>query len=81
MSLTNRAFNYDLDYRVLNLREQPELYRVGKGEQGVLLVQPYKEEILPYWRFKTPEIARKSSAKIYRLLLEYSQQGSFIGLD
>ena len=33
-----RAFNYDLGYRNLNLRQQPELYRVGKGEQGVLLV-------------------------------------------
>ena len=47
--VNTRAFNYDLDYRILNLREQPELYRVGKGEQGVLLVRPYKDEILPYW--------------------------------
>ncbi len=34
-------------------------YRVGKGEQGVLICQPYKNEILPYWKFKTPEIAKK----------------------
>ena len=76
-----RAFNYDLDYRNLNLREQPELYRVGKGEQGVLLVQPYKSEILPHWRFKTSEIARESSEKIYQLFLEYKAANDFIGMD
>jgi hypothetical protein len=75
------AFNYELDYRNLNLREQPELYRVGKGEMGVLLVRPYKDEILPHWRFKTPEIARESSEKIYQLFLDYKAQGDFIGMD
>jgi Domain of unknown function (DUF4385) len=77
----NRAFNYDLDYRNLNLREQPELYRVGKGEQGVLLVQPHKDEILPHWRFKTPDIARESSEKIYQLFLYYKANNDFIGMD
>ena len=78
---TSRAFNYDLDYRNLNLREQPELYRVGKGEMGVLLVRPYKDEILPHWRFKTPEIARESSEKIYALFLDYKAANDFIGMD
>ena len=81
MSDTNRAFNYDLDYKNLNLREQPELYRVGKGEMGVLLVRPYKDEILPHWRFKTPDIARESSEKIYQLFLDYKAAGDFIGMD
>lgn len=53
------AFNYDLDFDNINFREKPELYRVGRGEQGVLLVEPYKSVILPYWRFKTPDMARK----------------------
>lgn len=79
--MSNRTFNYDLDYRTLNLREQPELYRVGKGEMGVLLVQPYKSEILPHWRFKTPDIARESSEKIYQLFLDYKATGDFIGMD
>ncbi len=74
-------FDYTLDYRTLNLREQPELYRVGKGEQGVLLVQPYKSEIVPHWRFRTPDIARESSEKIYQLFLAYKQRGDFIGMD
>lgn len=77
----DKAFNYNLDYRSLNLREHPELYRVGKGEQGVLLVEPYKSEILPYWKFKTPEIAQESSEKIYELFLNYKANGDFIGMD
>ncbi len=74
-------FDYSLDYTTLNLRKNPELYRVGKGEQGVLLVEPYKSEILPHWRFKTPEIARESSAKIYKMFLEYKKQKDFVGMD
>ena len=74
-------FDYSLDYKNLDLRKHPELYRVGKGEQGVLLIQPYKSEILPSWRFKTPEIAKESSAKIYELFLEYKKQKDFVGMD
>ena len=36
--------------------KDPSLYRTEKGEQGVLLVEPYKLEILPYWKFKTPDL-------------------------
>ena len=57
------------------------MYRIGKGEQGVLLVEPYKSEILPHWRFKTPEIARESSEKIYKLFEAYLQQNDFVGAD
>lgn len=75
------TFDYSLDFKTINFRQHPELYRVGKGEQGVLLVEPYKSEILPYWRFKTPEIAKQSSEKIYELFLEYLQQDDFVGAD
>ena len=74
-------FDYSLDYKTLDLRKNPELYRVGKGEQGVLLVEPYKSEIVRHWRFKTPEIARQSSEKIYELFLEYKKQKDFVGMD
>ena len=77
----SRKFDYSLDYKNLDLRINPELYRVGVGEQGVLLVEPYKSEILPHWRFKTPEIARESSEKIYELFLEYKKQKDFVGMD
>ncbi|MCC5637445.1 DUF4385 domain-containing protein [Nostoc sp. CHAB 5844] len=75
------AFDYSLDFQKIDFRQHPELYRVGKGEQGVLLVEPYKSEILPYWRFKTPEIARESSEKIYQLFLKYLEQDDFVGAD
>lgn len=75
------AFDYDLDYAQLDLRQHPELYRVGRGEQGVLLVEPYKSEILPHWRFKTPDIARQSAKKIQQLFEEYRRQDDFVGMD
>ncbi len=76
-----RAFDYDLDYKNLDLRAQPELYRVGRGEQGVLLVEPYKSEILPHWRFATPDIALESSETIYQMFLDYLAADDFVGAD
>lgn len=76
-----KKFDYGLDYKNLDLRKQPELYRVGKGEQGVLMVEPYRTEIVSHWRFKTPEIARESSEKIYEMFLEYKDQKDFVGMD
>ncbi|MEH1905656.1 MAG: DUF4385 domain-containing protein [Nostoc sp.] len=75
------TFDYSLDFKNLDFRQHPELYRVGKGEQGVLLVEPYKAEILPYWRFRTPDIARESSEKIYELFLAYLDKDDFVGAD
>nr|WP_276541877.1 DUF4385 domain-containing protein [Bacillus infantis] len=75
------AFDYTLDFEQIDFRKNPEKYRVGRGEQGVLLVEPYKSEILPHWRFRTPEIAKESSEKIYELYLEYKKQGDFPGMD
>ncbi len=77
----SKAFDYNLDYATINFRQRPELYRIGKGEQGVLLVEPYKSEILPYWRFKTPVIARQSAATIYQLFLRYKATDDFVGMD
>lgn len=74
-------FDYNLDFKTINFRRQPELYRVGKGEQGVLLVEPYKSEILPYWRFKTPEIAEQSAFKIFELFEQYKADQDYVGMD
>ncbi|WP_046175918.1 DUF4385 domain-containing protein [Domibacillus indicus] len=75
------AFDYSLDFNEIDFRKEPEKYRVGRGEQGVLLVEPYKSEILPHWRFKTPAIARESSEKIYEMFLEYKKKDDFVGMD
>lgn len=66
----------DIDYRI-----HPELYRVGKGEQGVLICEPYKSEIGQYWRFKTENIARESSSKIVSLFENYLDKNDFVGAD
>ena len=76
-----KKFDYSLDYKNLDLRKNPELYRIGKGEQGVLMVEPYRSEIVVVWKFKTPDIARESSAKIYEMFLEYKRQKDFVGMD
>lgn len=75
------AFDYSIDFKAINFREHPEQYRIGKGEQGVLLVEPYKSEILPYWRFKTPDMAHHSANKIYEMFLHYKANHDFVGMD
>ena len=70
------AWKPDVDYRV-----QPELYRVGKGEQGVLICEPYKSEIGQNWRFRTKLIAEESSAKIFAQFLGYLEANDFVGAD
>ena len=65
----------------VDFRAHPEKYRVGKGEQGVLMVEPYKSEILPNRRFKDPETATESSSLIYAQFLDYVDQQDFVGAD
>lgn len=68
-------------YRGVDFRKNPEKYRVGKGEQGVLIAEPYKSEILPHWRFANPEKARASAEKIYELFISYKSAEDFVGMD
>ena len=70
------AWKPDIDYR-----KQPELYHIGKGEQGVLICEPYKSEIGINWRFKTRDIAKISGDKIYQQFLRYLKDGEFVGAD
>ncbi|EMR06845.1 hypothetical protein C772_00981 [Bhargavaea cecembensis DSE10] len=75
------AFDYDLDFDNIDFRERPDLYRVGRGEQGVLLVEPYKSELLPHWRFRTPDIARQSAETLYEMFEDYRKNDDFVGMD
>ncbi len=65
----------------VDYRKQPELYRIGRGEQGVLTVEPYKSELLPLWRFRTPELARISADAIYARFEAYRAADDFVGMD
>ena len=78
-----KEFDYDLDYKELDFSDEKKrkLYRIGRGEQGVLLVRPYTNLICNHWRFKTPKIAVQSANKIFSMYLDYRDAGDFIGMD
>ena len=78
-----KEFDYDLDYKKLDFTdaETRKLYRIGRGEQGVLLVRPYTNDICAHWRFVDEEAATKSSHKIYQMFCEYKRRDDFIGMD
>ncbi len=76
-----KPFDYQQDFSTIDFRQHPERYQVGRGEQGVLLVEPYKSEILPFWRYKDAESATKSAEKIYELFEAYRAQNDFVGMD
>lgn len=73
--------SYANNYKDIDFRKHPEKYHIGKGEQGVLMAELYKSEILPYWRFATPEMARASAEKIYWMFGNYRSQDDFAGMD
>ena len=66
----------DIDYR-----ENPHLYEIGRGQQGVLICEPYKSELYPLWRFKTPHQAQESCEKIYYKFFMYLKDEDFVGAD
>ena len=78
-----KEFDYELDYKSLDFRCEVtrKLYRIGRGEQGVLLVRPYTDLICAHWRFKTPEEAEESSERIYSMFKHYKNNNDFVGMD
>ena len=78
-----KEFDYELDYKSLDFTdtETRKLYRIGRGEQGVLLVRPYTDNIRKYWRFRNTDVAESSSRSIYNLYSMYKEQKDFIGMD
>lgn len=69
------------EYHDIDFRKHPEKYRVGRGERGVLSAEPYKSEMLPHWRFKTPDVAEESSKKLLEMFYSYLEQEDFVGAD
>ena len=76
-------FCYELPYEDLDFTDPDtrQLYRIGRGEQGVLLVRPYTNDICAHWRFVDETTARNSSATIYQMFLGFKAKGDFIGMD
>ena len=71
-----QKWNPTVDYR-----KNPHLYVVGRGQQGVLICEPYKSEICEHWRFKTVPEAEVSSRKILEMFHEYLAIEDFVGAD
>lgn len=65
----------------LDYRQHPERYPIGRGERGVLTIEPYKSELLPLWRFKTPAIASASAASLLERYAGYKADDDFVGMD
>ena len=65
----------------IDYRKNPHLYEIGRGQQGVLICQPYKSELHPLWRFKTPEEAKLSAVRIINKFFQYLEEGDFVGAD
>ena len=78
-----KEFDYELPYKQLDFTdaETRKLYRIGRGEQGVLLVRPYTDDICAHWRFVDEDTARESSHKIYSMFLEFRRRKDFVGMD
>lgn len=66
----------DVDYRA-----HPERYEVGRGEEGVFKVQPYKSELLPLWGYADRETADEGGRAIYERFRQYERDGDFVGMD
>lgn len=67
---------YETDFR-----EHPEAYRVGRGEEGVFKVEPYKSELLPSWGYADRRTADEGGEAIYEKFREYRESGEFVGMD
>ena len=57
-----KEFDYGLDYKTIDftIEENRKLYRIGRGEQGVLLVRPYTNNIcrpvFTQWKLKNGDV-------------------------
>ena len=67
---------YDIDFR-----QQPEQYEIGRGEEGVFKIEPYKSELLGLWGYADREAADESGEVIYEQYREYRSAGEFPGMD
>jgi len=73
---SNAGPEYDVDFR-----KHPEEYEVGRGEEGVFKIEPYKSELLPLWKYADREAATEAAEAIHERFREYREDGDFVGMD
>jgi len=64
----------------INYQQNPGMYHVGRGQQGVLICEPYKSEICAHWRFKTVPEAKWSSQKILSMFYSFLDNDDLVQL-
>ena len=67
---------YEIDFRA-----RPEEYEIGRGEEGVFKIQPYKDELLPLWGYTDRAAADESGEAIHERYREYRAAEEFPGMD
>ena len=72
-----KEFDYNIDYKNTLFKPNDTRYRIGRGEQGVLLVRPYTDDICKHWKFKNPVIAERSAKKITSMYFDYAADNDF----
>lgn len=65
----------------VNFREHPEEYEIGRGEEGVFKVEPYKSELLPHWSYSDEAAAEESARAIFERYESYREADDFVGMD
>ena len=76
-----KEFDYNIDYKNTLFKPNDTRYRIGRGEQGVLLVRPYTDDICKPWKFKNTVIAERSAKKITSMYFDYAEDNDFVGMD
>jgi len=56
-------------------------YAIARGEMGVLSFEPYKGLVLPYWAFRTIQIATNSAEVLWEIFESFCVRGDFVGAD
>lgn len=68
--------DWSLDYS-----EHPEEYVIGRGQFGVLKYEPFKSEMLQFWRYADEAAAREAAPQIYERFKQYAEEGNLPGAD
>lgn len=69
-------FSDDIDYS-----KNPDKYISTRNSQGVYIVEPYKSDLLPIFKFSSPEKSKRSASRLFNKFLDYKKDNDFVGMD
>jgi len=56
-------------------------YKYTPTERDIFAPSVYKDRLLPLWRFRTPALAKTSTAALWDVYLQYEGEDDFVGMD